>query len=183
MKPTDILKEEHRSIERMLTLLETHAARVDKGDPPDTVFFEGAIRFIREFADGCHHGKEENLLFVRLVERGFPREAGPIAVMLGEHETGRMHLREMSGALERFTAGDNAAAAVLARHAFGYADLLRNHIYKEDNILFRMADEHLAASDQEELLRKFRELTETGSACASRGELLSLLSRFEIEAG
>ncbi|MGD0266766.1 MAG: hemerythrin domain-containing protein, partial [Candidatus Methylomirabilota bacterium] len=37
----------------------------------------------------CHHGKEENLLFKTMVDRGFPRQGGPIAVMLHEHETGR----------------------------------------------------------------------------------------------
>lgn len=182
MKPTDILKEEHRNIERMLTLLESHAARLEGGSPPDQGFFEGALRFIREYADGCHHGKEEKLLFVRMIERGFPAESGPIAVMLSEHESGRMHVREMSGALERYAAGDPGAAALLARHAFGYADLLRNHIYKEDNMLFRMADEHLSESDQAALLQKFEELIATGSACASREELLALLSRFENRA-
>ena len=179
MKPTDILMEEHRNIERMLTVLETHAGRVQEGGRPDPAAFRTAIRFIREYADACHHGKEEDLLFTAMIERGFPRESGPIAVMLHEHDVGRMHVREMSAALDRFEAGEETASADLARQAFGYAQLLRSHIYKEDNMLFPMADGQLAPSDQELLLRRFEEFLESGVACATRAELLALLAELE----
>jgi hemerythrin-like domain-containing protein len=175
--------EEHRNIERMLALLQSHAERMEAGKAPDADFFHAALRFIREYADACHHGKEENLLFTMMIDRGFPRESGPIAMMLYEHELGREHVRGMQGALDAVEAGDASAAEALAQHAFGYADLLRNHIYKEDNMLFRMADEHLSPGDQQKLLERFEELHASGDACAGRTELLGVLAQLEATAG
>ncbi len=46
-------------------------------------------QFFREFADRCHHGKEEDMLFEVMIESDFNREAGPVAVMLYKHDVGR----------------------------------------------------------------------------------------------
>ena len=82
MHPTDILSQEHRAIESMLDALETQIRQAKSGGPFPRLFCDDALDFFRNFADGCHHAKEENLLFPRMRERGVPQYGGPIGVML-----------------------------------------------------------------------------------------------------
>lgn len=98
MKATDILMDEHRVIERVLTSLETAAAQLEAGRPVRPGFFIQACDFVKGFADGCHHRKEEGVLFPAMIERGLPREVGPIAMMLSEHEQGRAYTRGLRAA-------------------------------------------------------------------------------------
>jgi hemerythrin-like domain-containing protein len=162
MKPTEILKEEHRYIERMLTIMEGAASRVKHGEAVPPGVFRDAIHFIRMFADGCHHRKEEALLFPALVRIGFSPQSGPVGVMLSEHDLGRVEIRGMHAALERYSAGEPEAEKVLVAHAENFVVLLRNHIMKEDNILFAMADQRLSAQDQTRLSESFAEAERTG---------------------
>lgn len=82
MKPTDILKQEHRAIERMLTVLETTVQRMKQGENASPQIIRDALSFIQQFADRCHHGKEETILFTAMEQKGFSRDFGPLAVML-----------------------------------------------------------------------------------------------------
>lgn len=106
---------------------------------------ERCVEFFRLFADACHHGKEEDLLFPELEARGLPRDSGPIAVMLFEHRQGRELVRRMAEAMEGARDGDESALKTLTNAARGYIELLRNHIFKEDNALFNMADQMVDA--------------------------------------
>ncbi|MGE5176623.1 MAG: hemerythrin domain-containing protein [Hyphomicrobiales bacterium] len=164
MQATTILKEEHRVIERVLDALETAALRLEAGEPvPLDVFARGAD-FIKGFADGCHHRKEEGILFPALERAGIPRDAGPIGVMLREHEEGRDFTAAMRDAAERLAAGDEDAREDLVGSALGYVALLRAHIAKEDNVLFPMADQVLRGPAESEVAAEFDrvEREETG---------------------
>lgn len=162
--PTQILVEEHTLILQALDALEQKLAQVENGAPADRAYFERAVEFIRTFADRCHHGKEEDLLFKTMVDRGFPREVGPIAVMLHEHEVGRAFVRGMAEASAN-AATDPAAARRIIENGRGYIQLLRAHIDKENSILFPMADNVLSPEDQAYLEKEFArfEAEETGA--------------------
>lgn len=155
MQATKILSDEHRVIEVVLTCLEKMAAqaesegRLDKGDA------KNAVEFIRNFADACHHGKEEDQLFVMLGERGMPAEGGPVAVMLHEHEQGRAFVRAMDESIEAAVSGEADAMTRYVDAARGYVSLLRAHIQKEDTILFPMAGRLLTEDDGKQLLERF----------------------------
>ncbi|MGE5623751.1 MAG: hemerythrin domain-containing protein [Methanocella sp.] len=155
MRPTETLKHEHRVIEKMLDVVEATAGRLQSGRVVDAEIFAQAADFFRSFADRCHHGKEERHLFTKLVEKGLPRESGPIAVMLAEHDQGRAHVRTLAEAAARLEAGDQTATAGLLRHALAYVELLRAHIQKEDRILFPLADRVLSEAEQEALAETF----------------------------
>lgn len=159
---TEVLKAEHRVIEKALDALE-RLVRAPANSALDP--WAKVIDFLRNFADKCHHLKEERLLFPALEERGIPREGGPIGMMLAEHEEGRGYVRAMAAALESASANPVEALAVLKKEAGAYVRLLREHIVKEDEVLFEMADEILSAEEQKQLLRDFEEheLKEMGS--------------------
>jgi hemerythrin-like domain-containing protein len=141
MTPTQQLKAEHDAVLLSLRILEASAAALEAGQPGAAAEIGELLDFFRVFVDRCHHGKEEEFLFPELERRGVPREGGPVGVMLHEHETGRAHVRSMAAALARLAAGEAAAAAETAREARAFSAMLQAHIFKENNVLFRMADQ------------------------------------------
>jgi hemerythrin-like domain-containing protein len=165
MIATDILMEEHQVIERVLGSLETTAEKVLEGKPVRPGFFLEAAQFIKGFADGCHHKKEEGVLFKSMNEYGIPAEEGPIAVMLNEHEQGRAYTRSIREAAEKWEAGDASAAPIAARNALAYTALLRQHIWKENGILFPLANQAIPLDKQDEVTKGFEhvEHEETGA--------------------
>ncbi len=137
---TGLLREEHQLI---LVVVEVLADTLWVDDLPSTEaldVIERCTDFFRLYADACHHGKEEDILFPELEAAGVPREGGPIGVMLEEHRIGRAYVRDMVESLPGARSGDTNAAAKLQESAQGYIDLIRAHIDKEDSVLFMMAD-------------------------------------------
>lgn len=149
MLPTEILKNEHRVIEQVLEVLEHIAEGAAKDKLLDAASASQALDFFRNFADRCHHGKEEAQLFPMMESKGFDRDSGPTGVMCLEHDEGRALIKGMADSIE---ANDPDS---FAGHAREYVRMLRMHIQKEDHCLFSMADKVFTTSDQDELLRRF----------------------------
>ena len=93
---TELLRHDHEAITKMLDAAEVVAQRLDKGEPVREEVLQNLLEFFRLFADKCHHGKEEELLFPLLEKKGVPVNGGPIGVMLNEHEQGRALIKEMA---------------------------------------------------------------------------------------
>jgi len=180
--PTEVLKNEHRLIERLLDLLEGAAERLKGGEEISPRALEGALGFIRTFADRCHHGKEEDSLFPLLEERGVAREGGPLGVLLREHEEGRGLVRGLAAAVGRYRDGDPKVRERIAEDAQGYIRLLRKHIRKEDDVLFPIADHLLSLSEQRRLLRRFAQVEEEIGA-GTHERLEELLVELERDLG
>lgn len=153
-KATELLSDEHRVIERVLTVVEKLTQT-----PVESAIenWKKALDFFRYFADQCHHFKEEQVLFPAMEEHGVPREGGPIGMMLTEHEEGRGYVKTMMAALTLAEARNEAAKDTLLENAGAYLRLLREHIQKEDEILFRIADDVIPPDEQKELLRSFEQ--------------------------
>ena len=181
MRPTEILKEEHRIIKRMLEVLEAISDKLDAGEDISAESLEKTVDFIRTFADKYHHGKEEDLLFTRAELRGVPGEGGPIGVMLVEHEEGRGFGAAMAEAIERYARGEGDARLDYAKNARLYAALRLQHIDKEDNILYPITDNYLTEEDQKELLERFDEVKCGPDGGGKREEYLLLLAGWEEE--
>jgi hemerythrin-like domain-containing protein len=179
MKATRVLMEEHRVIERVLASLETAARRLGTGEPMRVGFFFEAADFIKGFADGCHHRKEEGVLFPAMEAAGVARQGGPIGVMLAEHEEGRQLTSAMRAAAERLAADDADARAELIRCALQYVDLLRQHIAKEDNVLFPMAEQVLQGPAQAEVSEAIERVVHEETGEGVRDRFLELAASIE----
>jgi hemerythrin-like domain-containing protein len=142
---TSVLTEEHRLILRMIDLAEHNTRLLEQGTFADWDFYLDAVDFIRHYADRFHHAKEEDVLFRELVRNGMPEQSSPVAAMLMAHDEGRAFVRGMEEAVRRAQGGDAAATQAVAENARGYAALLRDHIDKEDNILYPLAERVLPA--------------------------------------
>jgi hemerythrin-like domain-containing protein len=157
MDPIEVLMNEHRLIESVLDSLEAYVDRLAPNSSLETADLGRFTQFIRAFADTCHHGKEEDILFETMVQHGMPRESGPIAVMLHEHEQGRQLVRTLAEFAARPTeAGWNDADRHRIRQAArSYAELLRQHIQKEDGILYPMAVSRFDPATMADIARRF----------------------------
>jgi hemerythrin-like domain-containing protein len=143
--PTDVLRDEHRVILEALHLLEQATDRLGAGTGPPETWWAQMLDWLRVFADRNHHAKEEQALFPAMVKAGVPDEGGPVGTMLAEHDDGRALVRAMAGP-------DPAARAAAARR---YVALLRQHIDKENDVLFPMADAVLEPSALDGVARAF----------------------------
>lgn len=181
MKATEVLMEEHRVIERMMASLERAANRLEAGEEVSPEFFLDVATFIKGFADGCHHVKEENVLFVALQENGMPKQGGPIAVMLAEHEMGRNYTRGMREAALRMQTGDASAQQAVVQNARGYVELLRQHIYKEDHILFPSADQIIPTAAQDAVWEGFERVEHEETGEGVHEKYLALVEHLEGE--
>jgi hemerythrin-like domain-containing protein len=148
--PIAVLMDEHRLIERVLDAFYTRLSRLGQ-EPFPRSFFEQSLDFFRHFADGCHHGKEEDQLFPLLEQRGIPREGGPLGCMLKEHDIGRDCLAAIRRNLDAAAGGDADALAQVRDAGTAFVQMLRQHIMKEDQILFQMALRALTPADMDTL--------------------------------
>lgn len=156
-KAIDVLMNEHRLIEKVLASLEVYTGAVRQGRRLERASVADFAAFLKGYADALHHGKEEDLLFRRMVELGFPEQGGPIAVMLHEHQLGRAHV----SALFEIGAASGPVAGLdenlFVENASGFIPLLRVHILKEDQILYPLATRFLPEAELERLGERYDE--------------------------
>lgn len=158
--PLKILEDEHRVIEKAIGVLKHMVKTVETGVNPPVDDLRNLVDFLRTFADKCHHGKEEDVLFPVLEERGVSRSGGPIGVMLQEHEQGRSLVKGMLQAVEAIEKGDEHGYTFFSEKALSYAELLEGHISKEDNVLYPIGRNVLSDGDMERLLDDFEKVEE-----------------------
>lgn len=178
-KAIDVLMTEHRLIERVLGSLESFGAAVEGGLVVERSIVSDYAGFFRGFADAYHHGKEEDILFQRMIERGFPTETGPLAVMLYEHEQGRARV----AVLRQVGHGEGAVAAAEKRalliSAHEFIPLLRQHIMKEDRILYPMAAQLLTGPEFDAMETAFEAFEKRAGGEGSADRLRALAERLE----
>lgn len=154
MKATQQLKDEHEGIKIMLRILEQVCRQLEAAGILNKGHFEGILEFLSVFVDRCHHGKEEELLFPALIAAGVPKE-GPVAVLLHEHEMGRNYVKAMSQAHAAYLAEDGSSSEDIVQNARDYIALLKDHIEKENKVLFVTADSRLSEKTQNRLFEGF----------------------------
>ncbi len=156
-KPTEILNEEHENVLQKLGALEDVIIHLDKKEAISAKLHELASFFKTDF--WVHFTKEEEALFPE-IERFIPRDGGPTGMMLIEHEDLRNTNTEIQRAIEvYFRDGDDLEAkGIIQEHGTKFIGLLRNHIDKENNILFMMADMHLNQTQIDKVIKLFYEI-------------------------
>jgi hemerythrin-like domain-containing protein len=155
---TEKLSEEHKDILEVIGAVGRECGALEAGGEIDKDFFAKAIDFIRNYADTYHHAKEEDILFEELGRPDVQMHCDPTQQMLREHEMGRDFVRGLEAGVE---AGDKAKTF---KNALGYGQLLQQHIYKEDNILYPMAEGALSEERSREIATRFADVDAKFSA-------------------
>jgi hemerythrin-like domain-containing protein len=177
MKAPDELKKEHQGIELMLRILQAVSGKIGSGEQIHSEHLDGILEFLSIFVDKCHHGKEEEFLFPSLEKVGILRDGGPIGVMLNEHEQGRKLVARLKDAVGSYTSGDKTATDRVQVIANEYIALLTQHIVKENNILFPMADARLNSDKDTELFEAFEQLEQNRIGVGKHEEFHALLNQ------
>lgn len=158
MKPIGPLMREHRLIERLLEAMRTEMDRMRREEPADPVFIESALDFIRTYADRCHHGKEEDILFRDLGAKRMSAEHMKVVVeLIEEHKRGRRVVAELSSAVERYRRGDEGAPGDMLAAMETLVDFYPRHIAKEDKEFFHPCMEYFSREEQDRMLEEFAE--------------------------
>jgi DUF438 domain-containing protein len=132
----ELLMTDHETTEKVFAAMEQAFARPG-GPPPHMV--AGALEYCAVYVDRCHNQKEEQHVFPRLERAGIPRDGGPLGVMLAEHEQSRGLLARLKPLATAYAGGDRGVLAELGAVFAEYAELLKGHFWKENDILYPLA--------------------------------------------
>lgn len=151
-KPIETLMNEHKNIMKVITALSKECDALQSGKEVDREFIGKVIYFVRNYADKFHHAKEEDILFKELRKNPGKMHCDPTEQMEFEHDLGRNFVKLMEEGL------NESDKEKLMRNAKEYVQLLTEHIFKEDNILFPMADNAMDEKTQKLMAGKFKEV-------------------------
>ena len=155
LRATASLEREHRTIERVLRAIDVLADELAENRQIDAGILEDLCQFLWVYANQCHQSKEESYLFSMLKRRGVPEEGCPLGSLRHEHEQARALVHALIQAVaaypDRLYAGRPALMEVFRRLAEFYSA----HIWKEEYLLFPMAEKVLSEADDERLLVEF----------------------------
>jgi len=184
LRSTEQLVDEHKTIKLVLKILQRICDKLESGDEVDPQHLEEIVEFIRIFADRCHHGKEEDLLFKAMEETSIPNKGRPdeenlFYALLLEHYIGRDYVKDLGDAILKYKAGDRSSIYKIIENARDYAELLTQHIEKEDDIAYLIADENLSEEKKKELLDGFERVETERIGIGRHDEFHKLVDRLE----
>lgn len=149
----NILIQEHHVIISMLTCLERLIEQAELTKKLDEEYANHMITFFREFADACHHGKEEDVLFLFSDEK--TGGTGPVVILKEEHAEGRIYVKGLIHNVSQAAAGNQEAIALFGQNGRDMIDMLRRHIKREDEVVFPMIEELSNSGDAQRLWQDF----------------------------
>ena len=158
MSPIGVLMVEHRLIERMVNLMEKELEKTAQGKKADLIFIDGAIDFAKTYADACHHGKEESILFDRLAMKNLlPGHKRTMDELVLDHIQSRKIITNLEMAREEYLKGDSDAVGPILTICKSLAGFYPGHMEKEENGFFSASMEYFSKREQEEMVKKFWE--------------------------
>lgn len=157
VNPVDVLTVEHEVVRRYVETLESAARCLRRGDLLPGSHLDGLLQLSRDFVEDFHHTKEEGRLFPMLVGMRGDLLRDHVLVLSRQHREGHARIAAISAAKEAYLAGEQDAREVLASQLQGYAELLRRHAHREDNVLFPLARQLLGEEDNRRIVEAFRD--------------------------
>jgi hemerythrin-like domain-containing protein len=176
---TASLRRDHDLIEKVIKAMESTIQLLNDGKQiPESILLP-VIDFSKNFTDVCHHSKEENSLFPALEQAGMPRNMGPIAMMLMDHERSREIGKEMENSAKDYITSGNSKKLISDMQQ--YVEHITEHLWKENNRLFMMAEARLqyVSKKVDKELNEIEELKlkETGKTREHYEQLAETLTR------
>jgi len=150
----EMLEDEHKLILRMVRILPMIQQGMEKGNVDPEILLT-VVDFFKVYADKSHHAKEEAALFPMLAKRGVRLKGCPIGTLHNEHDQGRILMRALGDAVQRYMKGDSDAKKQIAECLKNAVGFYTDHIWKEDFLLFPMSLKVLNDADEEELRKEF----------------------------
>jgi hemerythrin-like domain-containing protein len=154
--PVDLLMQEHRTIERIITLMKKELARISETQKVNSNFIDTTIDFIRTYADHCHHGKEEGILFREVTKKSPSEEhSAMIKELIMEHVYARKTTHDLENATRIALNGNPEAVKDVWKYLNDLAEFYPKHIEKEDTKFFTPVMKYFTPEEQETMLQDF----------------------------
>ncbi len=167
------LMNDHQTTEKVFDAV-AFALSAPAGPAPGLL--QDALLYFEGYVDGCHNLKEEQHLFPLAEQRGISRQGGPLAVMLGEHDESRVVLPRLAALIHLYVRGDHSVLGDLRAAFSAYSSLLKDHFWKENDILYPMARRVMTDADGE-LVMKGIVATEDAVGPDTRAKFYALAAR------
>ena len=165
MNGIEVMVKEHELITRMLKVMRSACSGMLKGEKVCVADFYEMADFVKYYADGHHHNKEEKFLFKAMEEHLGALGQKLIRMgMLVEHDLGRLYMSGLREALEKFEAGEEESKLDIIANMIAYTHLLDRHIQKENQVVFSFGEKQLAKEILEEVNEKIEDYEEEAKA-------------------
>jgi hemerythrin-like domain-containing protein len=153
--PIGPLMIEHRLIERMIDVIAKEIIRIEKELRVDPSFIDTVVDFIRIYADKCHHGKEEDILFRELEKKDLKKvDRKVMEELIEEHKRGRKVTRDLHTAKTLYLDGNQTALANIIYLLKELIEFYPKHIEKEDNVFFKPSMYYFTEEEKEAMLQE-----------------------------
>lgn len=177
-----LMVDEHKVIKRMLEVIRKACIGIMNGKNIDYADFEKMIDFVRNYADTHHHGKEEKILFNKMIdEMGGAAEKLVRHGMLVEHDLGRLFMKDLEESLLAVRNGDNDAKVDVVANAVSYTHLLNRHIDKEDNVAYPFAKKGLSSETLKKIDHECDDFEKVMVKSGVQDKYIKLLEFLEIK--
>lgn len=182
-KIIEALREEHRNIDKLLSVLERELLVFDRGERPDYHIVHSVIRYFQGFPDSCHHPKEDMVL-AKLKARN-PIAAARVRDLEIEHKKGSIRLGRVARAVDKILIDDPISRSAVDEIIHDFIDHERDHMEMEERLLFPTALEVLEPSDWNDIKEKWSNKADPLSDTCLEGKyhiLRKLILKWEEEA-
>jgi len=153
MMPVGPLMKEHRLIERMIKIMKLQTEDIKKENKVDPLFVDTVVDFIKTYADQCHHGKEEDILFRSLAQKDISAEhKRMMQELIEEHKMGRNNVKKLAEAKEEYVGGSQDALKEILSNLETLAKFYPQHIEKEDKHFFIPCMEYFTEEERDKML-------------------------------
>ncbi len=175
---TTSLRRDHELIEKVIKSMDATVQLLSDGKQiPESILLP-VIDFTKNFTDVCHHTKEEKSLFPALEQAGLPSNMGPVAMMLMDHQRSREIGKAMEESAKEYLSSGESTKLISDMHQ--YVEHITEHLWKENNKLFMMAEvrlQHVSEKVDKELneieVSKLKDLEKSREHYENLAETLS----------
>jgi len=155
MTPTENLINEHKKINELLDIMSKIALKIKSKDVfyPNDV--EEVVKYLINIIENSHHGKEDDVFYPELISSGIPKETAPLSIINYEHLISVNYLKDISSCVVNCKIGNDFSGELLADSLTNYVIAIKNHIQREEEIVFPIANEVFSIEKQNDILQRF----------------------------
>jgi hemerythrin-like domain-containing protein len=155
MMPIGPMMIEHRLIERMIAVMRKELDRFLREKKADPQIITTFVDFVRTYADRCHHGKEEDILFRELKKKALSEEhRDTMNQLVKDHQWARQQTRDLVNATEKYGAGDEDMFLIITARLNALTEFYPQHIEKEDKRFFLPVMGYFSKEEKDAMLRE-----------------------------
>ena len=181
MTPTENLIKEHEEINELLDIMSKIAMKIKSKD----VFYPNDVEEIIDYLiiiiDKSHHGKEDEVFYPELISSGIPNEKAPLSIINYEHTLAKRYLKDISSCVVNCKIGNDFSGELLADSLTNYVVVIKNHIQREEEIVFPIANEVLSSEKQNEISQRFEAIEQNNISLSFFDRFNKLLKKLKVK--